>query len=218
MKKSKIDLSPGNFIVFEGIDGSGKSTQIRHLMNKLKSIDFKCYETKEPTDGPIGSLIHQFMTGRIKTNDKVIAALFVADRLDHLLNNTDGIMDKINNGISVISDRYYLSSYAYHGVTLPIKWVIEANSASANILRPTCNIFIDIEPKLALERLNRERFHTELYETYDKLVEVREKYFEAIELVKSQENIIIVDGKLDEINLSYSIWEKISGFFGETTH
>jgi len=213
LKENRIDPRPGSFIVFEGIDGSGKSTQIRHVMNKLKSIDLKCRETKEPTDGPIGSLIHQFMTGRIKTSDKVLAALFVADRLDHLLNDTNGIVDTINKGISVISDRYYLSSYAYHGVNLPIKWVIEANSVSANILRPTCNIFIDIDPKIALKRVNKERFHTEIYETYDRLVEVRNKYFEAIDVVKDVEKVIIVDGNLDEMSLFHIIWENIAAFF-----
>ena len=75
----------GKFIAFEGIDGSGKSTQIEYLTEKLKKENIYYYTTMEPTDSPIGSLIHQIMTGRVKTDNKVIAALFVADRLDHLL-------------------------------------------------------------------------------------------------------------------------------------
>ncbi|MCL1816661.1 MAG: dTMP kinase [Clostridiales bacterium] len=211
-----MDISnhkPGVFVVFEGLDGSGKSTQVRHLMKRLNSISLRCYETKEPTDGPIGSLIHQVMTGRVSASDKVIAALFVADRLDHLLNTSDGIADKINHGISVISDRYYLSSYAYHSTSLPMKWVIEANSISAGILRPNCHIFIDIDPETALSRLNKSRFHTELYERYDRLVEVRNSYYEAIELVSGVENIIIIDGDMDEIRLADAIWEKINVYF-----
>ena len=56
----------GHFFVFEGIDGSGKSTQIRLLKEKIEELGVRCMETKEPTDGPIGSLVHQCMTGRIQ--------------------------------------------------------------------------------------------------------------------------------------------------------
>ena len=103
----------GKFIAFEGIDGSGKSTQILRLQKHLRGLGMRCYETREPTDSPIGSLIHQIVTGRIQADNQVIASLFVADRVDHLLNATDGICQKIENGVTVITDRYYFSSYAY---------------------------------------------------------------------------------------------------------
>ena len=207
-------MDKGAFIVFEGIDGSGKSTQIRYLMERLRGAGARCYETREPTDGPVGSLIRQFLTGRIPADEKVIASLFVADRLDHLLNAANGIAGKINGGVSVVCDRYYLSSYAYHGAAMPMGWVIEANSISADILRPACHVFIDIDPGVALERVKRERFHTELFETYDRLAAVREKYFEAFELVKGDENIVVVDGTLDEASLAEVVWGEVSGFFG----
>ena len=70
-KKQKV--KKGKFIAFEGIDGSGKSTQIQLLSNTLRKMGIFCYTTMEPTDSPIGSLIHQIMTGRIKTDNKVIA-------------------------------------------------------------------------------------------------------------------------------------------------
>ena len=136
----------GKFIAFEGIDGSGKSTQVRLLSDRLRKEDIPFYATMEPTDSPIGSLIHQIMTGRVKTDNKVIAALFAADRLDHLLNDVNGIVEKINNGMNVIMDRYYFSSYAYQSVDVPMDWVIHANEQSSAILRPTVNIFIDIDP------------------------------------------------------------------------
>lgn len=126
-------MDKGNFIAFEGIDGSGKSTQIRLLSERMKAEGICCYTTMEPTDSPIGSLIHQIMTGRIKTDNKVIAALFAADRLDHLLNDVDGIVHKINEGITVLTDRYYFSSYAYHSVDMPMDWVIKANEQSSNL-------------------------------------------------------------------------------------
>mgnify|MGYP002511929704 CR=1 FL=1 len=106
----------GNFIAFEGIDGSGKSTQIGLLAERLKKEGVCCYTTMEPTNAPVGSLVRQVMTGRIRMDNKAIAALFAADRLDHLLNEVDGIASKIEEGTTVLTDRYYFSSY---GVTIP---------------------------------------------------------------------------------------------------
>ena len=114
----------GNFIAFEGIDGSGKSTQIGLLAERLKKEGVCCYTTMEPTNAPVGSLVRQVMTGRIRMDNKAIAALFAADRLDHLLNEVDGIASKIEEGTTVLTDRYYFSSYAYHSVDVPMEWVI----------------------------------------------------------------------------------------------
>lgn len=203
----------GSFLAFEGIDGSGKSTQIRMLIEHLKNKQIRVYETREPTDSPFGSLIHQIMTGRVKTDNRVIAGMFVADRLDHLLNDTDGICSKINSGVTVISDRYYFSSYAYQGIDIKMDWVIEANSLSAEILRPTFTIFIDISPEIAIERLKKERFHTELFEKYDRLVEVRNNYFESFEKLEGKENIIIVDGNKEPKLVFNEVWNNISHLF-----
>ncbi|MBD5099119.1 MAG: dTMP kinase [Clostridiales bacterium] len=209
----KTTNKKGAFIAFEGIDGSGKSTQITLLKQRLQREGINCYSTCEPTDSPIGSLIHQIMTGRVLSDNKVIAALFVADRLDHLLNPTNGIYAKIMDGTSVISDRYYFSSYAYHSVDMPMDWVIEANSQSAEILRPSVTIFVDVNPDNALKRIAKTRFHPELFETRERLISVREKYFEAFEKLKDVENVLIVDGEKEEHILEAEIWEKIKAYF-----
>ena len=167
----------------------------------------------EPTDSPIGSLIHQIMTGRVKTDNKVIAALFVADRLDHLLNDLNGLKAKIDEGITVISDRYYFSSYAYHSVDMPMEWVIQANDQCKQILKPTATVFIDVDPDTAIERIAKNRFHQELFEKKSRLVKVREKYFESFEKEKSEENIIIVDGNRSQEEIAKEIWNKISEYF-----
>lgn len=207
--------SKGVFIAFEGIDGSGKSTQIGLLGKRLKDMGINLYETREPTDAPVGSLIHQIMTGRIKTDNKVIAALFLADRLDHLLNDADGLCDKINNGVSVISDRYYFSSYAYHSVDMDMDWVIDANSVCAELLKPTFTIFIDITPDEAINRISKGRYKSELFETKERLTLVREKYMEAFEKLKDEENIIIIDGNQTPEKISEDIWNSIKIFFGK---
>ena len=181
MNEQSVAGAAGKFIAFEGIDGSGKSTQIRRLLERLSLLGIKYYETREPTDSPIGSLIHQMMTGRIIADNRVIASLFIADRADHLLNKTDGILDIINNGVSVITDRYYFSSYAYNGIDIDMDWVIRGNSICSDILRPTLTVFLDIPVNAAIERIKRERFYTELFETQERLLAVRAKYFEAFE-------------------------------------
>ncbi len=208
----KKNVNKGNFIAFEGIDGSGKSTQIRMLDARMKEKGIYCYTTMEPTDSPIGSLIHQIMMGRIKTDNKVIAALFVADRLDHLLNDVNGIVNKINEGTTVITDRYYFSSYAYHSVDMPMDWVIKANEQSSHILRPTVTVFIDTSPDTAVERIAKNRFHQELFEKKSRLIKVREKYMEAFDRLKEEECVIKVDGNRSEQEIAEEIWQKIKGF------
>lgn len=189
-------MEKGKFIVFEGIDGSGKSTQIKLLSKYLTAKGIPCYVTCEPTDSPFGSLIHQCMTGRVETDDKTIAGLFVADRLDHLYNKKNGILQKINEGVTVLSDRYYFSSYAYHGAFMSMDWVIEANRLSAEALKPDINIFIDVEPEVSVERL-KSRGTMERYEKLESMKKIRQKYFEAFELLKDKEKIAIVKSNSD---------------------
>ncbi len=203
----------GVFIAFEGIDGSGKSTQAKLLAKRLKDMGIKIYETREPTDAPVGALIRQILTGRIKTDNKVIAALFLADRLDHLLNNTDGICGKIEDGVTVISDRYYFSSYAYHSVDVDMDWVINANSICADLLRPSCTVFIDVTPDESLDRIAKGRYQSELFETKERLTLVKEKYMEAFEKLKDKENIIIVNGNQTPEKIAEAIWNKVKCYF-----
>ena len=206
-------MEKGKFIALEGIDGSGKSTQARMLAERMRQEGIACYATMEPTDSPIGALIRQILTGRVKTDNRVIAPLFVADRLDHLLNEVNGILPKIEEGIHVITDRYYFSSYAYHGVDMPMDWVISANSQCRDIVRPSATVFIDVEPDTALERIAKNRFHKELFEKKSRLIQVREKYLEAFEKQKELENIIIVDGNRPPEAIAEEIWGRLEKYF-----
>lgn len=207
MSAQANDHAPGKFIALEGIDGAGKSTQVQKLIQRLSTSGMRCYETREPTDSPIGSLIHQIMTGRIQADNRVIAGLFIADRIDHLTNQTDGILQKIQDGITVVTDRYYFSSYAYHGVDLDMDWVIRGNSISAEVLRPTVTIFLDVPVQKALERISRGRFHTELFEKEERLTKVREKYFEAFERLRDVEEVVIVDADGDVDQIAERVWD-----------
>lgn len=203
------------FIAFEGIDGSGKSTQVKLLKEKLEDAGLKVYTTCEPTDSPIGKIIRDIFTHKMDADHRTIAGLFVADRLDHLLNKTNGILKKLDEGYTVITDRYYFSSYAYQSPHMDLDWVINANSLSANLRRPDLNIYIDISPELSIERINKGRNTIELYETLENLQNVRDKYFEAMELLKADEKILVTDGNRLPDVISNDIWAKIAGQFNE---
>jgi dTMP kinase len=198
------------FIAFEGLDGSGKSTHVKILADNLKEKGLKIYTTAEPTNSRIGLIIRDIFKHRMEADHRTIAALYAADRLDHLLNKTDGILKKLEEGYSVITDRYYFSSYAYHGVHMDMDWVIQANSLSADLLRPDLNIYIDVSPETSMARLNRGRSSTELYESVDNLEKVREKYFEAFEKLKEKERICIINGDRPEEEISKDIWQAVS--------
>ena len=210
---NSIHRTRGRFIALEGIDGAGKSTQLKRLSQRLSALGVRCYETREPTDSPIGSLVHQIMTGRIEADNRVIASLCAADRVDHLLNRTDGIAQKLDDGITVLTDRYCFSSYAYQGVDMDLDWVIEANRLSAEIVRPTLTVFLDIPVSTALERLARGRFHAELFEKEERLRRVREKYFEAFERLRDEERVVVVDADADEDEVSGRIWHAVGDIF-----
>jgi len=201
------------FIAFEGIDGSGKSTQVKLLTEKLEAAGIKVHTTCEPTDSPIGKIIRHIFSHKMEADHRTIAGLFVADRLDHLLNKTNGILKKLEEGYTVITDRYYFSSYAYQSTHMDLDWVIKANSLSANLLRPDLNIYIDISPELSIERLNKGRSTIELYETLENLQNVRNKYFEVMDLLKNEEKVLITNGNSSPEIISNEIWSKIVNQF-----
>lgn len=211
---SKIIMKKNLFIAFEGIDGSGKSTQVKLLSDSLKNAGHKVYSTFEPTESSIGSIIRNIFKHQMEADHRVIAGLFIADRLDHLLNKTNGILKKLEEGYTVITDRYYFSSYAYQGTHMPLDWVIEANSLSADLLRPDLNIYIDISPDISMSRISKGRPSTELYETMENLKNVKDKYAETFEKLKLKENIFITDGNRSSDEIAIDIWNEVSKIQG----
>lgn len=179
----------GLFIVFEGIDASGKSTQVKALAHSLELEGHNVHVTAEPTSGPIGSLIRQAFSGRLTMDDRAIAALFVADRIDHLTNERDGLLALLEAGVTVISDRYYLSSLAYHSSDVGMAWVLEANSISTDLLRPDLTIYLDISPSVAAQRLEVRQGLTDKFEVTDRLAVAHSGYEEALTLVDGVEKV-----------------------------
>ncbi len=203
----------GKFIAFEGIDGSGKSTQLRLLAEKLHNDGISCYVTREPTDSPTGSLIHSVMTGRIKMDSRATAALFTADRIDHVTNGTDGLINIIKSGKTVLTDRFYFSSYAYQSADIPMDDIIFYNKITADILKPDINIFIDVPVSLALKRISEGRTVREIYETEERLAVTRENYFKAFEKCRDSEKIVTVNGESSEEEISDKIYEIVKKLY-----
>lgn len=182
------------FIAFEGIDGSGKSSQIKLLGSNLQNLGEDVYLTAEPTNGPIGKMIRDIFSNKIPADQHTIAALFVADRIEHIVGMPDGMKSQLEMGKTVLTDRYYLSSYAYHGTHIDMDWVIECNRKAVDFLKPDIHLFIDVDPEESMLRIRQSRNNIEMYETLENLKKVRNKYFEAFDKCSKTENIVIING------------------------
>lgn len=200
------------FIAVEGIDGSGKSTQTKLLAEKLEQNTVPFHHTCEPTKNPIGKMIREIFAGKQQADEYTIASLFLADRLEHILNPNDGILSFLDKNINVISDRYYFSSYAYHSVHVEMDWIIECNKKCTELLKPTATIFVDVSPEICMERITARNESLELYENLENLKKVRDNYYKSFELLKNKENIIIIDGNKSINEVSDSIWNSVKQF------
>jgi dTMP kinase len=183
-------------VAFEGIDGSGKSTQIQKLAEFIRREGDKAFTTCEPTDNYIGKIIRDIFSHRRDATQETIAGLFVADRLQHLLDPEEGMLKQLETG-HVLTDRYYFSSYAYHGVHVDMDWVIEANAMAVKKGKADLHVFIDVDPEISLERILASRQHVEMYETLDNLRKVRDQYLKAFEKLSRSEHVVHVDGNRD---------------------
>ncbi len=202
-------MSRGKFLVFEGIDGSGKSTQVRLLASRLVKDGMRVHVTQEPTYSPIGTLIRNAMNGRTPLDDRVIGSLFVADRLDHLVNQVDGVLKLLDEGWWVISDRYYLSSYAYHAKSLGLDWVSAANRVSSDQLQPDLTFYLRVDPEVGAHRVSRGRAVTEKYERLDRLRDVASAYEVALEDYTRAALTVVLDGLRPSQEISLDVWRAV---------
>ena len=203
----------GRFVALEGIDGSGKTTQLRLLLERLRSRGVPCRGTQEPSDGPVGAMLRQILTGRLTADGRVLAGLFTADRLDHLVNPRDGLLAQVERGVTVVTDRYYFSSYAYQAVDADLDWLIQCNRLCADLLRPDATVFLDVPVPQALDRITRNRDRTELFERADRLTATREKYLEAFRRLEGQETVLTVDAGGTVEETADRVWAAVAHLF-----
>ena len=192
----------GRFIVFEGIDGAGKSTQIQLLKESLQAEGRRVYCTAEPTESVSGGLLRDALGGVSKRTTCELAAMFVLDRIFHNVNPVHGIEKMLAEGIDVICDRYYYSSLAYQGSDTDFTWVRDMNLNCPEIRKPDVCIFLDLTPEQSMARIEGGRVTKEIYETDEKLTRVRNQFYRVFEELKERDRIEIVDASrsIEEIH------------------
>lgn len=188
----------GRFIVIEGIDGAGKTTQIELLAERLRTEGRTVHVTAEPTASVSGGLLRDALGGISNRTACEMAALFVLDRIFHNV-NPNGINAMLEKGIDVICDRYYYSSLAYQGSQTDFEWVKNMNLGCPEIRIPDLCIFLDLAPEESLKRISKGRTTTELYEKLDTLESVRKRFFEVFEILKDRDNVKVIDTTGDSI-------------------
>jgi dTMP kinase len=190
----------GAFIIIEGLDGSGKTTQARLLVQRLQNSHNAVYTT-EPSSGKVGSFIRDCCLYEEKRLDSAVEALlFAADRVEHVKNE---VAPALNEGKLVVSDRYVYSSLAYQGSAgLNIDWI---NAINKLALKPDLAIFIDIAPEIVLKRLNRKKSVMETLETQKKVREIYLKF-------EANGQLVRIDGDMPVADLSEVLYTRVLRF------
>lgn len=200
-------MNKGKFIVFEGIDGAGKTTQIQLLAKRLTESGVDVDVSAEPTTNESGKALRRALSGQEKKSYCEMAAMFVLDRIGH---NAE-ISKLVAEGKTVISDRYYYSSLAYQGKATDYDWVRAMNINCPEIRRPDVCIYLDLTPEESLKRISNGRESVEIYENLEKLTDVRASFYYAIEdLRKDGEQIFIVDASRSLEEISDEIFNIVS--------
>ena len=189
----------GRLIVFEGIDGAGKTTQIELLAEYLQQKGRRVYRTAEPTESVTGGLLRDALGGVSKRSPGEMAALFVLDRIFHNVNPVNGFNKMTGDGVDVICDRYYYSSLAYQGSETDFEWVRRMNLDCPEIRRPDLCIFLDIPPAAALERIGKRGEAKEIYEKEETLTLFRKTFLKVFDTLPDRVAIINAEGAPEEV-------------------
>lgn len=194
-----------NFIVLEGLDGSGTTTQLERLTVKYNLHGINVFKTMEPTGGPIGKLIREALKKKINIDSRTLALLFSADRNEHIYGR-DGIISHLDKGYHVISDRYFFSSIAYQSLSCDRDWVTGLNPYPL----PEYLFFIDVDPAECQRRM-ASRASIELYEDIMLQERIIGNYSYGIELFSARGmKVYHIDGKQQPDIVCEKIWKIIN--------
>jgi dTMP kinase len=195
-----MDDEPGDglFVVFEGIDGAGTTTQCERYAARLRARKRLVHVTREPSTGPIGSMIRLALTHRLTLPSthqaQVMALLFAADRLDHVAAEID---PHLRDGYVVLSDRYDLSSLAYQSITSTsgdaegtLRWIRELNRHAR---RPDVTLVLDVSPDVAAARRAARGGAAELFDAAEVQARLARAYADADALVPG-DRVVHLDG------------------------
>lgn len=196
MSAARKSARRGRFIVLEGLDGAGTTTQAERLASALRAEGHAVLTTREPSDGPVGTLIRQALTGRLGLPNgagplapETLALLFAADRTDHLAAR---VLPALEEGKLVLCDRYVLSSLAYQGASLPMAWVEAVNGYAVS---PDLTLFVGVAPEVAAKRRAARGGAAELFEADEAQRRIAKQYLAAIRRRAKKERIVHIDGE-----------------------
>ncbi len=176
-----------NFIVFEGIDGSGTSTQLKLLSKAFNDIVI----TAEPTDKETGKFLRRMLAGDFSVSEKTNAFLFAADRCEHLYGK-GGIVETCESGKIVVSDRYIFSSLAYQTASGAEELPVLLNSTFP---LPQVLFYFVINPEISLSRVNARSGKKEIYEKIEiqkKIADMYEKVISSYEQDSSKNGMKVI--------------------------
>jgi len=181
-----MNAYPGLLVVFDGIDGAGKTTQALQLTEDLRKVGETVTLSKEPTNGQYGSKLRaSAQNGRLPFEDEL--ELFVADRQEHL---REKIEPALQAGHIVILDRYFYSTLAYQGARVGTLRDIEARIRK-NVIHPDITFWIETPADLAVFRIEKRDGAVNLFEKVDDLIAI-DKLFR--EISASEKNLFAIDG------------------------
>ena len=190
------------FIVLEGIDGAGTSTQIKRL---VQTNPDKYIATAEPNSGPTGKFLRQMLAGDFKVDERTNAYLFAADRCEHIFGK-GGVKELCESGKTVVSDRYFFSSLAYQSVSCGLELPQLLNSPFP---LPEYLFFFDINPEISLARVNARNESKEIYENLEAQKKIAALYEKVISMYE-QNPALREEMKIIRLDASKTI-EEISG-------
>ena len=198
-----------NFVVFEGTDGSGTTTQLSRLDKRLSESGFSrpaYFLTCEPTNSPVGALIRSALKKDIGLHADTLARLFAADRCEHLYGE-GGIVQRCSRGELVICDRYILSSLVYQGLECGDELPQELNGSFPV---PELIIHLDLDSEIAQQRLN-DRAVREIYENLEFQRKVRDKYLSLLDGCRKEgSRVELIDAAQSLENVSGQVWRIVS--------
>ena len=194
------------FVVIEGLDGAGTTTQTERLARRLSAGGVAVHATREPTDGPIGRVIRASLRADPDAPAvETLPWLFAADRADHLHREIEPALAR---GEWVVSDRYYHSSLAYQSLTLPLERV---HALNADFRAPDLTLFLAVPVEVCLQRLEG-RPTREIYEERDRLARIAASYDRVMGFLRDRgENIAILDGSASVDAVEAAIAAQVNG-------
>lgn len=194
-----------NFVVLEGTDGSGTTTQLELLQKKLPSSSFVA--TFEPTKGPIGKLLRESLGGKIPLEPKTLAYLFAADRQEHLY-APDGIVPQCQQKKLVISDRYVPSSLVYQGLFCGDAVIEQLNQ---DFPYPELLLYFRLSPEIAAGRYEK-RSERDIYEHLDFQRKIHQRYETVLPRYceKGGSRLIVIDASKSIEEVAQEVWRALS--------